>query len=305
MGAGASPTKAAGARGMDPLAVLEQTQALNEVDAPAAALLDRPEDDWMLVIRAGAWLSRVNGTYTASPGSTGVVVQNELQLDNYEAAFLGEAAMSWDRWRIQLAGFSFATSATSIASSDATVAAMNISAGDALSSTFDAWSVAGEVAYRIYRPLSDQPLPWNPRVSGADNTTADGHYKTDLGFAPVIGGRGLYLNQGINDLTTGDQVTSAIAAAYLTYGFAVDIRINLRPHNDVMKELVVEAQGLWGTGFDSGEWLVDVRATASLMFTDSVGLYLGYRLLNFKAVESGATFDGSIQGLVAGLALRF
>lgn len=282
-----------------------------EIDALAMAALARSETPWReseefhLRIRAGAWFARLNGNLQVGSAGTTITEETTLNLNDSEAAFLGEAVATWHSFRAQLDGFSFATSGSATASTAAVIGPIAVAPGDILASTADLWSVGASIGYDFLRPYSDQVWPCSARSRRTSNVRSDGDYQGDLSFFGLVGGRCIGISQSINDQTSAQATSFDITAGYATVGGGLDVLVPLDELLPIGRTLSISGQAQWGTGFTDDQWMLAVQATLTVQFTDYLSAFFGYRLLDFNAVQGGNSLDGSLQGLTLGATLRF
>ena len=274
----------------------------------ASALMPPPWDDALHIeISPGAWFARLRGTTQLSPGSVTLDAETDLSVNSNETSFTGEAWVSWGGfYAVGVSGFSFETAGTGTSQVTGTYGSMAVSAGDSLSSSFDAWMANVEFDYTIWRPFADTVTPWSEPSGPKPQAAGPGGSSADLRFNVIAAAGWLQTDFSTSNSTAGGSESWDRGAFFLQAGGGVDLRINPGSTLPIFKCIDVGVAGGVGTSFTRDEYIVFVRAGITGYVTPNVGVEFGYRLLNFEVSPgSGSNWDGSIQGLYGGLSVRF
>ncbi len=249
---------------------------------------------------ARAWFARLNGTIHDPRGAASVTIEDDFDLDDSQVVPLLTATARYDALAFVVNGFWSSTDGTSTAPTSGQFGSVSFNSGDALSSSADVWGVAGDVVFTIYRPYAPTRHPWDqPRDDAPASLTAD------LRWNALVGGHAVNYSQEVTDLTASSSDTLDLSVITPVVGGGVELDVDLRRAMPWLDRLEIAATAGWGPGVESGDSLLFVRADLSLQVVPNLAITGGYRLLNFDAADSGATLSGSLQGLVAGVELRF
>ena len=250
---------------------------------------------------ARAWFARLNGTINAPSSAAAVTIEDDFDLDDSQVVPLLTATARWDALALVVNGFWSSTDGSTSAPAAGQFGSVAFGAGDALSSSADAWGVAGDVVITFYRPYAADRHPW----TGDDAPAGAKPAFADLRFNGLVGGHAVSYEQSVTDLTTAASDSIDLSVITPVLGGGIELDLDLRRNVDWLGHLRIAATAGWGPGVEAGDSLWFVRADLSLDVLHNMAITGGYRLLNWDAAGNGDTMSGSLQGLVAGLELRF
>lgn len=275
-----------------PIASVPAVQVPPSVDAP-----DGPHVDFA----ARAWFARLNGTIHAPSSAGAVTIEDDFDLDDSQVVPLLTATARWDALALVVNGFWTSIDGSTTAPAAGQFGTVAFGAGDALSSSADAWGVSGDVVLTLYRPYAADRHPW----TGEDAPAGAAGPFADLRFNGLVGGHAVSYGQSVNDLTTTASDSIDLSVITPVIGGGIELDLDLRRNVDWLGHLRIAATAGWGPGVEAGDSLWFVRADLSLDVLHNLAITGGYRLLNWDAAGDGNSMSGSLQGLVAGLELRF
>ncbi len=250
---------------------------------------------------ARAWFARLNGTINAPTSAAAVTIEDDFDLDDSQVVPLLTATARWDALALVVNGFWSSIDGSTSAPAAGQFGSVNFGAGDALSSSADAWGVAGDVVITFYRPYAADRHPW----TGEDAPAGAKPAFADLRFNGLVGGHAVSYEQSVSDLTTAASDSIDLSVITPVIGGGIELDLDLRRNVDWLGHLRIAATAGWGPGVEAGDSLWFVRADLSLDVLHNLAITGGYRLLNWDAAGNGDSMSGSLQGLVAGLELRF
>lgn len=283
---------ASGASVTQPIASVPAVQVPPSVNAP-----DGPHVDFA----ARAWFARLNGTIHAPSSAAAVTIEDDFDLDDSQVVPLLTATARWDALALVVNGFWTSIDGSTTAPAAGQFGTVAFGAGDALSSSADAWGVSGDVVLTLYRPYAADRHPW----TGEDAPAGAAGPFADLRFNGLVGGHAVSYGQSVNDLTTTASDSIDLSVITPVIGGGIELDLDLRRNVDWLGHLRIAATAGWGPGVEAGDSLWFVRADLSLDVLHNLAITGGYRLLNWDAAGDGNSMSGSLQGLVAGLELRF
>jgi len=283
---------ASGTSVTQPIASVPAVQVPPSVDAP-----DGPHVDFA----ARAWFARLNGTIHAPSSAGAVTIEDDFDLDDSQVVPLLTATARWDALALVVNGFWTSIDGSTTAPAAGQFGTVAFGAGDALSSSADAWGVSGDVVLTLYRPYAADRHPW----TGEDAPAGAAGPFADLRFNGLVGGHAVSYGQSVNDLTTTASDSIDLSVITPVIGGGIELDLDLRRNVDWLGHLRIAATAGWGPGVEAGDSLWFVRADLSLDVLHNLAITGGYRLLNWDAAGDGNSMSGSLQGLVAGLELRF
>jgi hypothetical protein len=277
------------------------TQAVAPVPAAQVPPPVDPSSGPHFDFAARAWFARLNGTINAPASAAPVTIEDDFDLDDSQVVPLLTATARWDALALVVNGFWSSTDGSTAAPTAGQFGSVAFGAGDALSSSADAWGVAGDVVITFYRPYAADRHPW----TGDDAPAGSTRPFADLRFNGLVGGHAVSYEQSVTDLTTlaGDSIDLSVITPVI--GGGIELDLDLRRNVDWLGHLRIAATAGWGPGVEAGDSLWFVRADLSLDVLHNLAITGGYRLLNWDAAGGGDSMSGSLQGLVAGLELRF
>lgn len=294
-----------------PTAVVSGNEATIATSATSAApsartLPDPPRQSEQIHFRftADVWFPRLDGT--TSNGGSSIDLGSGLDLNSTEATFDGTAELRWNRWELALSGFAFDTSGTVTTATPISWGGVTAATGDSVSSSFDLDSVAFEAGYALWRPLSDQPWPWDEPVRNARNTAPNGDYRGDLSLVPFAGGRWLGIDQDFTNGSTGASASFSSSWLALYGGLRLELAIRMPKEVPFLDRLVISAGGAFGGVVAGGSGTYyQVRAGLDLYVTYNIALSAGYQLIEIDASEDSFDLNGGLQGLWVGATVWF
>jgi hypothetical protein len=273
------------------------TSAAAAVDPAPPAALDSPGvmEQLEITFTPGVWLTRVGGDATLGSGGTKIELDEQLELDDYEAAFNAELELrKASRWGLRLSGFDLETDSSGAFIGTGTFGSIALSDGQFVESEFRLTSIALEAclpAWRLHpRSRKDVELPASrPRAA--------------LDLEPTLGVRYLDIDQSL----LAGSVEETGEGEWIAPMAGADLRVSFRPEEvPLLDELVVHAGCAFGPalGGDGGV-VAQVRAGVIWNFSPNIGALVGYRLLGADVEQDGYEFDGSLQGLFLAAVIRF
>lgn len=283
-----------------PLALALATPPSDSDGAAHAALSEPPA--FRLELALDAWLPRLEGHFT--DGGVRVDVRTP-DLHDMEASFAGELSLVRDRLAVSLRGFSFSTDGGGTADEAFTLGGVAVSSGDAYTSEFSWWSVGAEVTYDFYRPFAQKPAPWTAPSDGW-TPPANG---TEFAFFGLVSADIDAISRTISDATTGlgsDESDSYLA---LEIGAGFDFGFDTKEWFPIVRRIDISAKGAYGLSIPVSDGDLGgasrVEADISFWFCKEGAAYFGYRLVGGDFDGDVMQFDGSLQGLRAGIKLVF
>ena len=264
-----------------------------------------PRDDtegqrFKIDFTGGAWFPRLEGTTTLGVNGTAIDM-GELDLDQSEVAFNGEASICWDRCRVTIGGYDFSTSGSAVMNRRVDLGGVIARPGDTINSQIDAWSVSTEFAYDLITPFEEKTFPWSAPKSPVKNQLADGRQVLDFRLAVTAGARLVNLQQSYSVLGGGTVETNNAWVAPLLGG-EFKLTWVTRGTVPLLDHVVARVHASGGPAFVGGSYMMSIRAGLTFYFTRNLGLTLGYRLSDWALTREDNTFDeGGLQGLFAGV----
>lgn len=283
--------------------------AIGVLAAAAATAADAPDSPppppgevarqgaWELLL--GAWMPRYEGDLVWGGGTE--FESGDLGLDDLEAAFSGELSWHHEWLRLSVGGFSFAASGNATLPAGAAIGRLApLAAATASSASVDLWSIAGQAAVTLYRPFASPTTLW----AGHGGIGAPAS-PVDLSFEAIGAVRYLSLSQSV---TPQGMQTQSFDHAALGLGLGAGMRFRWEPGERfrAIDSLSVYANAAAGPAFfsDSG-WFVQLEAGLEVGFCPAASVQFGYRLLDFRMAAGDDRATAGLQGLFAGLRLRF
>lgn len=266
--------------------IAQDDAAPPELEA-AAALSGEPRLEWKAL--AGVWMPRLGGESTLGTVSGPIDIETQLGLNDSESFFRGELELrKAEIWELHLDLFDFSTSTSGIFTGTETFGGVSLSPGDPFSSSATLTSFAAELNVGVYRPFR-----LNPEEHGVD-----------LRFSPQFGFRWIDLEHTLTE-TGGASATAGSEWAAPYGGIHAEMVWDAKPFPLV--ELLELEAGVSGGPVLGGEggFIWQVRGGITVMFTDSVGLMVGYRLLEMSVENDDFLFEGGLQGLYVGGSVTF
>ncbi len=238
-------------------------------------------------IKAGAWLSRIDGTASNGPNFMNFGEGfRSLDIGNLEAAFRGEMTISSGEWGGRLMG------------------AHGKWSGEATVPNATVWGTRTLLPGRQYDSSLEMSwmgfeLLWNPwSLEGdGDRNTLD---PLEIIVGPNIGGNWLDIKQTLDSVDTGSSWWTAYG------GGQVSARVDLRPYTDILHSMEVDFGASVGSTISNGGYFWKIRGGLTLNFTPNIGAEVGYRIMEYKDLKDGNwEISPRFPGLFIALDIRF
>jgi hypothetical protein len=276
--------------------------------APAAPFLDFQQRPYV-TIDLDAWVPRLTGTAKVGAGGTKFELNHDLAVDDSVPAFAGEIAVWLDRWRVGMIGFQSSAGSTERAGVGGTFGNTVITAGDTISGTYSAWMVGVEAGYVLWRPFADRPLPWDGAGANRDRATsvlgANGRPRFDAQVLVIGGAMCFDYQQQLTDVTTGSSSSFDKFVGCVYGGVGLDLWMGFDGRVPLVQDVRLYADVGIGPSIPDADILWMIRAGVCMMFTQNVGIELGYRLFDFNLQSGPSDVDGGLRGLFGGLTVKF
>jgi len=258
--------------------------------APAQTEIEgRDPNQWRWDIEPAAWFVGISGRLRLpreTPGTAGRVTLRELNMDNPQFAPLVEVNARRGDWRGTFRGIFFGMDRDA-SGLDGSVGDVDFSAGDTLNSSLDFTVMELEAAYTFAgKPQERQ---------------SDGTWALDPRLDAVGGVRVYGESWEIQNLSGGTDSHD---------DWFIQPHVGLKLNTDIYERFTMDAQiTLGGLPTSENDYSFDIIVGGQWRPWDNVGVQIGYRALFFGLGDGeGAdefSFDGSLQGLYAGLVIRF
>jgi hypothetical protein len=243
----------------------------------------------------GAYVTRLGGDIKLGPGRQLNII-NDLSLNEIEAAFNAElSVIKNDTWQMDFVGTAFSTEQSHVIDRPATFGSLQLDPGDPFHSTFDLNSVSAQVVYWFYQPCRIGPLPGE----GGRLCRVNLRIGASIGFEYVDIDHTLdVVGKGRED-TGGEWVSPFVGINFL-------LRYNLPTSVPLLQQLELGATATFGPALGGdGGFISTIRGGFNFMFSDNVGLTIGYRLIQVDVENDDFEFSGGLQGLFLGATVRF
>jgi len=235
------------------------------------------------------WMPRLEGDFTDAGAEIDV---RDADVHDTEAVFSGALALTRDRVKVELRGFSFATEGADTAAEAFTLGGLAVAAGDAFDSSFSWWSAGAEVSYEFLRP----------HRNASNGTDFSLFLLASLDVQSVT--------RDIANLTTGAPPATA-REAFLAAEFGGGFRLafDARPGFPVFRRAEVSAKASAGASLPMGDGDFGSAARVEARFTGwitpDLAVYGGYRLVGASLSGEELEMSTSLQGLMAGFRYEF
>lgn len=259
----------------------------------------------------GVWIPRLGGHAKLGPSSAAAAPHKDLSfeddfdLDDTEFLFSGDASLRiGSLHEVSLSGFAFSTesSETFAGGSPAAFGDVTLAPGDAFSSSIDINSFAADLTF----------WTWNPVHTARPEATLR---QTDLRFGPSIGLRYVGIDQDLSlDGVAGPAGRAGGSGDWIApeAGIQLQMRTYLKDTFPLVRAFEIDggltvgpAVSVGGGGRAEIGGVVSLKAIMTAYFTDNFGVSFGYRLFGMDAESRDYEFDGSLEGLFFGAAIRF
>lgn len=253
---------------------------------PSLAVAEESSDDGLQVeVTAGAWLARMRARTML--GGAQIDLESDVDLRDTEPSLNVEIeVVRDDRLRLMFSGFHFETESTAPTRSAVTFGNAVLAAGELAQASAEMTSFGFELAVEQARPVDEGPNRFQ--------------------FSPLFGLRWVAVDQRIASLAGGgaDEVTGEWTSFYV--GGQFRLGLDLDDRLPIGKSVDIRAATGIGPVFDSGGgFMAFVRAEIRLEVIDNVDVFFGYRLLELEGQRGDFDFEGGLQGLFVGGAIRF
>jgi len=253
----------------------------------STAVQGEPEP-FRLVASLDLWLPRLEGDFTDAGAEVDV---RDPDLHDPEASFAGALALVGDRVRVELRGFSFATTGGAAAETAFRLGGVDFAAGDLVDSSFSWWSAGAEVSYEALR------------------VARDGANGADFGLF-LLGSLDVQsVGRSLANLSSGlaTDAREAVFAAEVGGGFRLGF--DTRADFPLFRAIEISGKGAIGASIPMGDGEIGGATRIEACFSGRVGerasLYLGYRLVGLGLTGEEMEMTGSLQGLRAGFSYEF
>ena len=238
------------------------------------------------MLRGGMWLPRLGGSIT--DGGSEVDFETNIDLLHKESVPIIEFQVEPVQDIVMsLSFFDFSTSGSGAYRGNDTYGAMTMASGNLWSASTTIQSVGFEAAWEVWQPYQT-----------SDSAT--------LSFAPVAGLRWFGVTSLLENVTTSQEVHHQNSWIALQGGLEMEFKWELDGVSNIVDSMGISGQVLAGSLFGGdGGTIGSIQATLSFYFSDSAGLFFGYRLQELEAKDGVYTFDAGLQGLFVGGELRF
>jgi opacity protein-like surface antigen len=265
---------------------LARAQDAAEAKADAEAVKAIRTEKWIVGFELNAWYGGPGGDVIL-PGGGEKVSLSDLNLDSPRLSPAGELHLWSGDWRFSLGGsYIQEENRGSIASFSGQLGSVPFSVGDTLEASLNFWEAEATVGKLIRLP---------------ENLAGDGrNFSSNL---EVFGGMRLY---GVDfDFAAPSGSTSSSE----TFGLPL---IGIKYSMNIVECFTIDVQfdiGYFTDGGDKSTLGYDIMAGFMWRPTQNIGVQIGYRDLAYS-LQSGSgsnqfEWEGSIQGLYAGAAIRF
>ncbi len=266
--------------GVDPL-----NQALRKSQASRAELL------------AGVWVPRLGGESRLDTGlgSTQIVFETELHLDDIEATPNLELTLRRNEYALHISGFDFSTSnrgefdARPMGTGPQQFGSLTLADGDPIRSDFDFTSAAVELQFLNLGPLDEELLD-DPDVT--------------ISLSPTIAARWVHTEQSISTSTASENARGQWLGFLI--GFTSETVWHLDPEVPIVDWISFEFAVAIGPAIGGdGGFIWQVRGGLHVGITPEFGLLFGYRLVELDLDGNDFEIDGGLQGLFVAGSIRF
>ncbi len=278
-------------------------QESRETDEPVKLVADRPISADLLL---GIWQARLGGEFAlaANPSGNELLIDEDLQLDNSESIFNVELTLrKGPDWFVRGSGFAMDTTrsatfgALNPTPSTAPFGTLTLDPGDVIVSSLEMTSVGVDIGKTMYRPLTDGRIP--------DNTNQFGRPVADLRLGPTIGLRIADIETRITEVGVGSDGASLTAAAIMLGLNFEFVHEPDQPLGGIIRSWAIEGFGGVGPALSGGGLAFQIGAGLTGIVAPNLGVYFGYRLLEFRVEDGPFEFDAGLQGLFIGGRVTF
>jgi hypothetical protein len=248
----------------------------------------------------GVWIPRMVGKVAL--GGDEIQVNDEFELNKNEATLNLELAVRKnDFWELWFGGFDFSSNVSGLFRGDGkNFGSLALNNGDPYNSEFEMTSVATDLSVAVWRPYADG----HSHDQGDNNRNWEGRHIVDLRFCPQFGMR--YIDVDHTITTAGG--TERAGGEWLAVYAGLLVELDYRPQRRLSWLSLFRIQGSFAAGpalGGDGGSMWQVRAGITTQFTETLGIMIGYRLVELNVENAGYTLDGGLQGLFLAGSIRF
>ena len=238
------------------------------------------------MLRGGMWLPRLGGTIT--DGGSAVDFETNIDLRHKEQVPIIEFdVVPVQDIVLSISFFDFSTSGNGTYRGNDTYGSMTMANGNLWSALTNMQSVGFEAEWEVWQPYHT-----------SDSAT--------LSFAPVAGLRWFGVRTELENVTAAQTVRHQNSWIALQGGLEMELKWDMSDITSVIDSMGISSQMLTGTMFGGdGGWIGSIQATLSFYFSESAGLFFGYRLQELNAEDGEYIFEAGLQGLFVGGEFRF
>ncbi|MCH8151851.1 MAG: hypothetical protein IH830_05710 [Planctomycetes bacterium] len=283
--------------------VLMSSEELALAPPKADPPVSRRESSLEITILPGAWIPRLDGESSfGSAGAGDIHLSRQLALNSSEPTVNVELTIrKREVWEVHFSGFDFSTESANRFVGSATFGGLVLADGDPFRASFDMTSFSVGMSIVEFRPFADD----RQGPANLDNRTWEGRYIADLRISPQFGMRYIDISQSVI-LPDGSSETAGgeWVAVYGGLQFLLDYRPEQRsPFLHLLRMQASLAVGP-ALGGDGGiMWQVGAGVTVQI--TETLGVMIGYRLLELDVENDDYTLQGGLQGLFLTGSVRF
>jgi hypothetical protein len=242
-------------------------------------------------------------------GGTQFQLDNDLAVQDSEAAIAGEFAVASGRWRVGGMGYSVSGSGSEAAPTAGTFGSTAIAVGDRIKGSYSSWMAGAEAAYLLWRPMADEPWPWSGAGTNREQASTDfganGRPLFDAQFLLLGGVLALHYEQDLTNTTTDSSSGFDRTVACVYGGAGIDVRLGLDGRVPLVQDVRIYGNAGLGPSIPDGEAIWMVRVGVALLIDENIGVEFGYRLFDFNLVDGPSEVDAGLRGLFGGVAVKF
>lgn len=262
----------------------------------ATAPNDAAVDHYEFTLKPTVWVPRLGGTvsFGRSPIGGDINLEEGLNVDASETMFVPELALRKNSlWQLEFSAFDFSTTESAVFEGLEDFGQVELDPGDPYRTWFDMTSASVEFTY------------WGlqPRRFGRARTHRAG--AVDLRFAPGVGVRFIDLEQRVEVF---GEATDGVEATWLAPYLAAHMQMRYRLPQEFPVFDAFELDASLGVGpalGGDGGTMAQIRIGINALANHNVGVTFGYRLLQLNVKRDDYELEAGLQGLFAGLTVRF
>lgn len=270
--------------------------------ASASAPATDADSSFRLSFSADAWFPRLEGEFTDGPANVDV---RSPDLHGSEVAFSGELALTRDRLKVALRGFSFDTAGADAAPEAFNLGGLAVAAGDVVDTSFSWWSAGARVSYDFFRPLAEQSTPWSAPKAGWTKPANN----TDLSVFALVSIDVEAMRRSILNVTSGlatnANETFAVVGAGGGFRLSFDTKQRVPVIRGIELSAAITAETVLPMGDGDLGFGMRIETELSVRFCPQGCAYLGYRYAGGGYEGEDMALRGSLQGIRGGVRLEF